>query len=94
MKTDAISSIERPYIILALDKRNTWHEVRMGATIDIMRVRSRPDCNLSHRIYYSVVLDGDLVVSARADTVGQAVADINRIIHGHAVQIWARAGAV
>jgi hypothetical protein len=34
---------------------------------------------------------GSLVVSARADTVGQAVDDINQIIHGHPPQLTARA---
>jgi hypothetical protein len=93
MKPEAISTIELPHIILELDKRNKWKGVRMGATIELVRFRSRDDANLSHRIYYSVTVAGDLVVSARADTVGQAVDDINQIIHGYAVGIWARPGA-
>ena len=94
MKIDAISSIERPHITLELDKRNKWTGVRMGATIELVRFRSRADANLSHRIYYSVTMAGNLVVSARADTVGQAIDDINQIIHGHAPQLHASAGAV
>ena len=91
MKPEAISTIELPHILLALDKLNKWKGLRMGATIDIARFRSRADCNLSHRIYYSVTMAGDLVVSARADTLNQAVDDINQIIHGHPPQLSARA---
>lgn len=90
MKRDALSNLERAHIILELDKRNKWTGVRMGATVEMLRVRAIPTRG-PDRIYYSVVLAGDLVVSARADTVGQAVDDINQIIHGHPPQLSARA---
>jgi|ERR1035437_6190908 hypothetical protein len=92
MKPEAISTIDLPPILLALNKFSKWKGLSMGATIEIVRFRSRwPDAHLSHRIYYSVTMAGDLVVSARADTVDQAVDDINQIIHGHPPQLSARA---
>src|SRR5665647_623248 len=83
MKTDAISSIERRFVILALDKQRKWTAKRLGATVEMARFKTHMGRG---RIYYSVTLRGDLVISARADTVDLAVDDINRIIHGYAVQ--------
>ena len=94
MKDDAISNLERAHIKVELAICRRWKAVRMGATVQMVRILSTIPPKVLFRIYYSVVLAGDLVVSARADTVGQAVDDINSIIHGYAVQIWARAGAV
>lgn len=91
MTLDAISSIERAHIVHELDTHGKWTAKRMGTLVEMARFRSRADPNVSHRIYYSVTLAGQLVVSARADTVDLAIDDINQIIHGHPPQLSARA---
>jgi hypothetical protein len=95
VKTEAISNLERAHIIQQLAHHGKWKAERMGATVEMARFRTLTDgrrvySTSASLVYYSVTLAGHLVVSARADTVGQAVDDVNKIIHGHAPQLTAR----
>lgn len=77
MKIDAISTHERALIIHQLEERGKWHGERMGAQVWIARVKTAH----GGEIHYTVTI-GRTVVNAKCKTVGEAVAEVNSVIHG------------
>jgi hypothetical protein len=80
MKIDAISIIERAFIIRVLREQGKWEANRMGAHVRIYRFRT---ADRRGRIEYAVGR-GTFNRYGNACTVGQAVVEINQIIAGRA----------
>jgi hypothetical protein len=61
-----------------LAKHGRWRERRMGALVELARIRTQKGSEIN----YTVTIHHHLVVTGRALTVFDAVAECNAAIHG------------
>ena len=77
MKIDPISNLDRAFIIRHLHDRCNWEGQRRGYDVRIVRFATRA----GQRVQWSAS-KGTFIVAGEANTVGDAVRDINDLIIG------------